>query len=173
MNLAFMNIGSQEMMFIIVIALLLFGGKKLPELARGLGKGIREFKDASEGIKREISDQINNFEKQVDEIKTDIDKEPEQKALVSNTEDNQNENNEDNSVEKKVPSFSAPTGTYEHQPYKEPTADDYYRYGYNDHFETSTESENIESKEEVSNDLANTEKPNDNNTTEEDTTKKA
>ncbi|HUH18826.1 Sec-independent protein translocase subunit TatA/TatB [Albibacterium sp.] len=63
--LLFLNIGGQEMIFIFVIALFLFGGKKLPELARGLGKGIREFKDASETIKRDINDQINDFEKDV------------------------------------------------------------------------------------------------------------
>ena len=40
--------------------LLLFGGKKLPELARGLGKGIREFKEASDGVKREIHRNINS-----------------------------------------------------------------------------------------------------------------
>jgi sec-independent protein translocase protein TatA len=44
------------------VALLLFGGEKLPEIARGLGKGIRDFKDASEGVKREITNQINNYE---------------------------------------------------------------------------------------------------------------
>lgn len=59
MTLAFMNIGTQEMILILVVVLLLFGGKKLPEMARGLGRGIREFKDASEGIKREVSEQIN------------------------------------------------------------------------------------------------------------------
>lgn len=62
----FLNIGSQEMIFIFVIALVLFGGKKLPELARGLGKGIREFKDASENIKRDINDQINDFDKEIE-----------------------------------------------------------------------------------------------------------
>ena len=62
----FLNIGTPELILILGVALLLFGGNKLPELARGLGKGIREFKDASEGVKREIHNQINSF----DEIKT-------------------------------------------------------------------------------------------------------
>lgn len=68
--LLFLNIGGQEMIFIFVIALFLFGGKKLPELARGLGKGLREFKDASETIKRDINDQINDFEKDVERKST-------------------------------------------------------------------------------------------------------
>ncbi len=71
----FLNIGTPELILILGVALLLFGGNKLPELARGLGKGIREFKEASDGVKREIHNQINNF----DEIKTNHD-EP-----VSNT----------------------------------------------------------------------------------------
>ena len=163
MNLAFLNIGTQEMMLIILVALLLFGGKKLPELARGLGRGIREFKDASEGIKREISDQINNFEKEIDDIKTDIEKEPEEKKAESTIDQNleqvnaaneTEEQSEEGVVEKKVPQFTAPAGTYEHQPYTTPTKDDYYSYGYNDHFasndvpnteETSTEGEPKES----------------------------
>lgn len=49
----------QDTIVILLVALVLFGGKKLPELARGLGQGIREFKDASEGVKRDIQDQIN------------------------------------------------------------------------------------------------------------------
>jgi TatA/E family protein of Tat protein translocase len=56
------NLFSSDMVIIIVVALFLFGGEKLPEIARGLGKGIRDFKDASEGIKREINEQINSFE---------------------------------------------------------------------------------------------------------------
>lgn len=57
--LLFLNIGTPEMLVILFVVLLLFGGKKLPELARGLGKGIREFKDASDGVKREIHRNIN------------------------------------------------------------------------------------------------------------------
>jgi sec-independent protein translocase protein TatA len=60
--LLFLNIGSSEMVLIVFVALLLFGGEKLPEIARGLGKGIRDFKDASEGVKREINNQINSYE---------------------------------------------------------------------------------------------------------------
>ncbi len=61
-----MNIGTPEMMIILFVALLLFGGKKLPELARGLGKGIREFKDASDGVKREIHRNINAVNEELD-----------------------------------------------------------------------------------------------------------
>ena len=57
--LEFLNMGGGEIMIIMIVVLLLFGGKKLPELARGLGKGIRDFKDASEGVKREIHRNIN------------------------------------------------------------------------------------------------------------------
>jgi len=42
-------LGGQEVIIIALILLLLFGGRKIPELMKGLGKGIREFKDASKG----------------------------------------------------------------------------------------------------------------------------
>jgi sec-independent protein translocase protein TatA len=42
-------IGAPQIVLIIVVVLLLFGGKKIPELMRGLGSGIKEFKDASKG----------------------------------------------------------------------------------------------------------------------------
>jgi sec-independent protein translocase protein TatA len=53
--IAFMNLGGQEMMVIFVIILLLFGAKKIPELARGLGKSMGEFKKARDEFEREIT----------------------------------------------------------------------------------------------------------------------
>ena len=80
----FLNIGSSEMVLIVFVALLLFGGEKLPEIARGLGKGIRDFKDASDGVKREINNQINNYEDKKEE-----DKRIEQ-SIISSTQAPQN-----------------------------------------------------------------------------------
>lgn len=44
-----MKLGATEIILILAVVLLLFGGKKIPELMKGLGKGIKEFKDASKG----------------------------------------------------------------------------------------------------------------------------
>ena len=44
------GLGGMEVVLIVVLALLLFGGKKIPELMRGLGKGIKEFKDGKDGV---------------------------------------------------------------------------------------------------------------------------
>lgn len=54
--LLFFNLGGTEILLILLVILLLFGAKRIPELAKGLGKGIREFKDASKGISKEIED---------------------------------------------------------------------------------------------------------------------
>lgn len=48
------GLGGTEMLLIFLAVILLFGAKKIPELARGLGKGIREFKDATKEIKNDI-----------------------------------------------------------------------------------------------------------------------
>ncbi len=54
--------GGWEMVVIAIVILLLFGAKKLPELARGLGQGIREFKGAVDGVKGEINDAKDKVE---------------------------------------------------------------------------------------------------------------
>ena len=48
--------GTQEIIWIIVAILILFGGKKIPELMRGMGKGIREFQDAKNSVRKEIEE---------------------------------------------------------------------------------------------------------------------
>lgn len=58
--LAFGMPGGWELVIIVLVIILLFGAKKIPELAKGLGKGIREFKDASKEIKDEIQEGIKD-----------------------------------------------------------------------------------------------------------------
>ncbi len=50
------TLGTNEIIIIMVIVLLLFGGRKIPELMKGLGKGVREFNDAKDNVKREIEE---------------------------------------------------------------------------------------------------------------------
>ena len=52
-------LGFNEIQIILLIVLLLFGGKKIPELMRGLGRGMREFNDAKNNVRKEIEDGIN------------------------------------------------------------------------------------------------------------------
>ena len=56
--------GGWEMVVIALVILLMFGAKKLPELARGLGQGIREFKGAVSGVKDELKDAQDSIEKE-------------------------------------------------------------------------------------------------------------
>ena len=62
-----MNLGPWEIVLIILFVIILFGGKKLPELARGLGLGLKEFKKATREIKDEVqnaTDEVNEDEKE-------------------------------------------------------------------------------------------------------------
>ena len=51
MKLLFLNLGGGEIFVILLVVLLFFGSKRIPELAKGLGKGMREFKDAMVALK--------------------------------------------------------------------------------------------------------------------------
>lgn len=53
MNIPFLFIGTTEIVVILVIVLLLFGGKKIPELMRGVGKGVKSFKDGMNGVEED------------------------------------------------------------------------------------------------------------------------
>jgi sec-independent protein translocase protein TatA len=60
-------LGTNEIVIILVIVLLLFGGKKIPELMRGLGKGVREFNDAKTNVKKEIEESATDVKNSVKE----------------------------------------------------------------------------------------------------------
>jgi sec-independent protein translocase protein TatA len=55
-------LGFNEILIILVIVLLLFGGRKIPELMRGLGRGVREFNDAKNSVRKEIEEGITEKE---------------------------------------------------------------------------------------------------------------
>ncbi len=65
-------ISTQEIFVILIIVVMLFGSKKIPELARGLGKGIRELKDASNDIRREIQSSADEIKEEAQKINKDL-----------------------------------------------------------------------------------------------------
>lgn len=83
MKLPFLFIGGPEVFIIILIVVMLFGADKIPEIARGLGKGMRQVKDATNEIKREINqsaekqgvdtDIVKDINEQVNDVKESID----------------------------------------------------------------------------------------------------
>ena len=66
--------GGYEILIVVVVVLLLFGGKKIPEIMKGMGKGIREFKNATnaDDVKNEIKNVNNELRKVQKEIKTNV-----------------------------------------------------------------------------------------------------
>lgn len=62
-------IGTPEIILIVLVVLLLFGGKKIPELMRGLGKGVKSFKDGMKGIDDEPKDETKAATPKADETK--------------------------------------------------------------------------------------------------------
>ena len=59
-QLGFFNLGPWEILLVLIVILVLFGAKRLPELARGLGLGINEFRDAVDSSKKEIMDAVDS-----------------------------------------------------------------------------------------------------------------
>lgn len=58
-----MRLGGWEILIIALVVLLLFGGKKIPELMKGLGKGVKSFKDGMNGIESDLSDKSDASDK--------------------------------------------------------------------------------------------------------------
>jgi len=83
MNTIFLFISGPEIMVIMLIVVMLFGADKIPEIAKGLGKGMRQIKDATNDIKKEINDSATksgidtdltkDINKQISDVKDSID----------------------------------------------------------------------------------------------------
>ncbi len=82
MSIYFLFIGAPEVFVILLIVIMVFGADKIPEIARGLGKGMRQIKDATNEIKHEINESAKNnintdiasdINKEINEVKKDID----------------------------------------------------------------------------------------------------
>ena len=67
MNLNRNKFGVQEILFILLIVLLFFGGKKIPELMKGLGKGVKSFKEGVSGIENDLKVDVNATKKETPE----------------------------------------------------------------------------------------------------------
>ena len=78
--LLFFEVGAGELLLIMIFILIFFGSKNIPQIARGLGKGMREIKDASNSIRSEIAREANKvteetgIKKEIETIREDINK---------------------------------------------------------------------------------------------------
>lgn len=72
MEILFLGLSPGEIMIILVAIVILFGAKKLPEIARGLGKGMQEFRKAADDIKKEINDSTSDIMKDIKDANDDI-----------------------------------------------------------------------------------------------------
>ena len=83
MEILFLFIGTPEVLVIMLLVVMVFGADKIPEIARGLAKGIRQVKDATNDVKREINesakthnldtDIAEDINKQINDVKDNID----------------------------------------------------------------------------------------------------
>jgi len=75
MTFLFFNISGGELIVVLLFVLMFFGSKRIPEMARTLGKTIRQVKDATQGIQNDIRDSVNDVKKELDvkdKFKTDL-----------------------------------------------------------------------------------------------------
>ena len=74
----FLNLGGGEVVLILLVILLMFGGKGVPNIAKALGKGIREFKDAANGVQKDVMQGTggitNTIQEHIQEVKKEVDK---------------------------------------------------------------------------------------------------
>jgi len=69
--------GGTEWILILLVVLLFFGGKKIPDLMRGIGRGVREFNDAKESVKKELDEGMKEKDKRAEAAQREVVKETE------------------------------------------------------------------------------------------------
>ncbi len=70
----YLFISGQEIFIVLIVALILFGAKKLPDIAKGLGKGMREFRKATDDIKREFNESTKDVQDDIKDISDSVNK---------------------------------------------------------------------------------------------------
>jgi len=70
----YLFISGQEIFIVLIVALILFGAKKLPDIAKGLGKGMREFRKATDDIKREFNESTKDVKDDIKDISDSVNK---------------------------------------------------------------------------------------------------
>ncbi len=112
MYFLFLGMGGWEIILVFLAVLLLFGADKIPDFARTLGKGINEFRKATDEIKKEFTESTEGFKKDLEDSKRDIEahvkevgrsfkEEQESKRGISTTDnaiDNKSQNKENDST---------------------------------------------------------------------------
>ena len=67
MTLLFFNLGGGEIFVVLMVVLLFFGSKRIPEVARNLGRGMRQFRNAANDIQRDIADSVKEVKDKIDQ----------------------------------------------------------------------------------------------------------
>jgi len=106
------NIGGAELFFIVLVVIMFFGSKKIPELARGLGKGMRELKNATGEIQQEIKDSTKDISK----LKKTVSVESQVKDLINDSKSEKNDNTPEPEIEEE-PQPSQPNTVSRSSPY--------------------------------------------------------
>jgi len=102
----FLFISGSEIFIILLVVLLLFGANKIPEIAKGLGKGYHEFKKATQDIKNEFDNQTRDIKNEVNDIKSNLNNDFNFEDIEK--EDNPDNNKDDNSEENNQDSTDDP-----------------------------------------------------------------
>ena len=77
-------IGTTEIVLLAGVALLLFGGKKLPEMMRNMGKGVKEFKEGVQGAPKEFEAGMNQQEEKTSEVQKQVEQEEAKEDEITN-----------------------------------------------------------------------------------------